>query len=325
MTGIYAIHNKVNDKYYIGQAKDIHQRWIQHRSRLKCNTHENCHLQAAYKKYGKESFEYFVLEECTVEQLNEREQYYIKQYDAYDNGYNLDKGGAGCPGYKHTDEEIAKMRQIQNPKAVLQMDMNLNIVNEWVSCSHAGKTLGFSARGIKAAADRKNRQKTIGGYYWIYKEEYENNVVDWDYYLNINESKPKRVSQYDLNMNLIKIWDSVYQAYIIGGYASSEVSSVCNHKKGKRTYRGCVWRFTDEYTEEEYQNDCSANFYKRPSVGAKKLYRYDFDLNLICIYDSLQDAVRKTGFSRCSIQSCLYGKSTKSHNSIWSYDNLISQ
>lgn len=325
MTGIYAICNTTSNKYYIGQAKDIHQRWIQHRSRLKCGTHENCHLQASYDKYGEDSFEYSVLEECSKDLLNDREQYYIEQYDSYGNGYNLDKGGAGCPGYKHTEEEILKMRMVQNPKVVLQLDMDLNIIEEWVSCSHAGKLLGLSARGIKAVCERMNHQKTIGGYYWIYKDEYDNHMVDWDYYLNINESKPKRVSQYDLNMNLIKIWDSTYQAYIVGGYTASEVSSVCNHKKGKRTYKGFVWRFTDEYTEEEYQNDCNTNFGKRPSVGAKKLYRYDLNLNLICVYDSLQDAVRKTGFSRASIQSCLYGKSQKSHNSIWSYDNLISQ
>ncbi len=325
MTGIYAIHNIINDKYYIGQAGNIEYRWMQHRSRLKCGTHENKHLLSAYNKYGKDAFQYSVVEECKKEELDDREKFYIQKYDSYEHGYNQDLGGSGCKGYKHTDEEILKMRMIQNPKAILQLDMDLNIVGEWVSCSHAGKTLGLSIRAIKAVCNRVNHQKTIGGFYWIYKEEYDNNTVDWDYYLNINTSKPKRISQYDLNMNLIKVWDSAYQAYITDGYSCSEISSVCNHKKGKKTYKGYVWRFTDEYTEEEYQNDCNTDFYKRPSVGAKKLYRYDLDLNLICIYDSLQDAVRKTGFSRSSIQSCLYGNSKKSHNSTWSYNNLISQ
>lgn len=323
MTGIYAIHNIINDKYYIGQAKDIHLRWIQHRSRLKCQTHENLHLQAAYNKYGKENFEYLVVEECEEVQLNDKEIRYIEEYDSYYNGYNQDKGGVGCTGYKHTEEEIAKMRLIQNPKSVLQIDMNLNIVAEWVSCSHAGKTLGLSTRGIKACCNRVNHQKTIGGFYWIYKDEYVNNTVDWDYYLNINESKPKRVSQYDLHMNLITIWDSSYKAQTLGGYAASEISAVCNHKK--RTYKQCIWRFTDEYTDEDYVKDCNTNFTKRPSVGARTVYRYDLNRSLLDIYESLADAVRKTGFSRSSIQDCLYGKTSQSHNSIWSYDNLISQ
>lgn len=324
MTGIYAIHNIINDKYYIGQTKNIKERWMQHRSRLKCGTHENSHLQASYNKHGECNFEYLVIEECQVEHLDGREMYYIEKYDSYNNGYNQDKGGAGCRGYKHTEEEILKMRKIQNPKAVLQLDLNLKIVNEWISCSHAGKTTGFSARGIKACCERINRQKTIGGFYWVYKEEYENNTVDWEYYLNIQEAKPKRVSQYDLNMNLVRIWDSVFQAQKIGGYTSSEISAVCNYKR-RKTHKGYIWRFTDSYTEEEYLKDCNTDFTKRPVVGAKILYQYDLDKNLIATYESVADAVRKTGFSKSSIQACLYGKREKSHGSIWLYDNLISQ
>lgn len=323
LTGIYIIKNIINEKVYIGQSLDIHNRWIQHRSRLKCGCHENKHLQSAYNLYGKDAFEYSIIEECRSDQLNGKEIYYIQKYNSYYNGYNQDFGGSGCNGYKHTEEEILKMRHIQNPKAVLQFDLDLNIVEEWISCSHAGKTLGLSTRGIKAVCNRQNRQKTIGGYYWIYKDEYENNTVDWDYYLNINESKPKRVSQYDLHMNLIKIWDSGYQAEVIGGYTSSEVSLVCNGKR--KTHKGYVWRFTDEYTEEDYAKDCNTDFKKTNMSWTKRVYRYDLNGNLLCVYESLADAVRKTGFSRASIQGCLYGKKEKSHNSIWTYSDLISQ
>lgn len=319
MIGIYMIRNKNNNKVYVGQTIDIDSRWMQHRSRLKSKTHENKHLQSAYDLYGKDAFEYILLEECNEEELDEKEIFYIQYYDSYNNGYNQDLGGKGCRGYKHTDEEILKMRYIQNPKAVLQLDMELNIINEWISCSHAGKTLGFSIRSIKACCNRENRQKTIGGYYWIYKYEYKNNTVDWDYYLNINESKPKRVSQFDLHMNLIKVWDSVYQSKVVGGYTASEVSAVCNHRK--KTHKGYVWRFTDEYTEEEYLKDCNTDFIKRPAIGAKPILRYDLNGNFVARYDSTADAVRKTGFSKSSIQSCLYGKQKNSHNSIWKYES----
>lgn len=319
MIGIYMIRNKINNKVYIGQTIDIDNRWMQHRSRLKCENHENKHLQAAYNLYGKDAFEYVLLEECNEDELDEKEIFYIQYYDSYNTGYNKDFGGQGCKGYKHSEEEILKMRYIQNPKAILQLDTDLNIVNEWISCSHAGKTLGFSARGIKACCNRINRQKTIGGFYWVYKEEYENNTIDWDYYLNINEARPKRVSQFDLHMNLVKIWNSVYQSKIVGGYDASEVSAVCNHRK--RTYKGFVWRFTDEYTEEEYLKDCNTDFTKRPPVGAKEIFRYDLDGNLLAKYESTIDAVRKTGFSKSSIQACLYGKQEFSHDSIWKYNN----
>jgi len=34
-----------------------------------------------------------VIEECPKEKLDEREIYWIKFYDSYNNGYNLTKGG----------------------------------------------------------------------------------------------------------------------------------------------------------------------------------------------------------------------------------------
>lgn len=319
MIGIYMIHNKINNKVYIGQTVDIDNRWMQHRSRLRCQNHENKHLQAAYNLYGEDAFEYVLLEECERNELNEKEIFYIQYYDSYKTGYNQDLGGQGCKGYKHSEDEILKMRQVQNPKAVLRLDSNLSIIDEWVSCSHAAKTLGFSARGIKACCNRENRQKTIGGFYWVYKEEYENNIIDWDYYLNINKSSAKRVSQFDMHMNLVKIWDSIYQSQVVGGYLTSEVSAVCNYRK--RSYQGFIWRFTDEYTDEEYEKDCNTDFIKRPAVGAKAIARYDLSGNLMAIYESTADAVRKTGFSKSSIQACLYGKQEFSHDSVWKYNN----
>lgn len=236
------ITNVVNDKHYIGQAKDIEYRWMRHRSALKCGTHHNKHLQSAYNSYGSENFEYTILEECSVCDLDQREQYYIELYDSYNTGYNLDVGGGGCKGYKHTDEEIYKMRLIQNPKAILQLDRQYNIINEWISCSQAGKTLGLSIRGIKAVCNRVNHQKTIGGYIWIYKEEYENGTVDWDYYMNNNKVEPKSVGQYDINGQLIKQYPSMYSVQA-DGYNLACVAKCC--KGEQQTHHGYQWHFIE--------------------------------------------------------------------------------
>lgn len=319
MTGIYGIYNKISNKYYIGQAGDIHNRWIQHRSRLKCNNHENSHLQDSYNLYGKEAFEYFIIEECNHELLDDREKYYIQQYDSYNNGYNQDKGGSGCCGYKHTEEEILKMRMIQNPKAVLQLDVNLNIVAEWISCSHAGKTLGFSTRQIKSCCNRANRQKTVKGFYFIYKEEYENGTVDWDYYLNIKAQKPKRVSQYDLQMNLIRVYESISSVCSENGYSVSAISSVCNYNS--KTYKGFIWRFTDDYTEEQYIIDCNTDYSYTKNKKKRPVSQYDLSGNLICTYESVSEAVRITGFSRGSIRECCDGDRPSAHGYIWRYND----
>lgn len=317
MTGIYAIHNIVSGEYYIGQAQDINDRWIKHRSRLKNNNHENSHLQNSYNKYGKDSFEYLIIEECEIDCLDEKEIMYIQKYDSYNNGYNQDLGGKGCRGYKHTEEEILKMRMVQNPKAVLQIDMDLNIVNRWCSASQAGKALNISIRGIKAVCERVNRQKTLGGYYWIYEDEHLNNTVDWDYYLNINYTKPKRVSQYDLNMKLVKVWASIYDIAKETGYSCSSISAACNYKM--KTLHNFIWRFTDEYNEEQLKKDMSVDFKKWDMKNKKKLGQFDLDGKLIEEFESITYASNITGITRKSIKDNLNGNVKKPKNYIWKY------
>lgn len=322
MTGIYAIHNTSTNKYYIGQARDIKHRWAQHKSRLKCGTHENKHLQASYDLYGADNFEYFVVEECSKQDMDTKEQVYICEYDSYYNGYNQDQGGAGCKGYKHTEEELMKMRLIQNPKAVLQLDMNLNIVAEWASCSHAGKTLGFSIRQIKACCNRENRQKTTRGFYFVYKEEYENNSIDWDYYLNIHEDRPIRVSQYDLNMRLVKIWDSVYQACKVNGYTHVQITRNCEFKS--KTAYNFIWRFTDMYTNEQYIKDCETIFEPTIDNTAVRISQYDLNMNLVKVWDSLNSIKKATGWSAGTIINSCERPNKTSHNFVWRYTDQYS-
>jgi hypothetical protein len=47
------------------------------------------------RKYGIDNFLFEVVEECSLEELNNREKYWIKYYDSHNplNGYNLTDGG----------------------------------------------------------------------------------------------------------------------------------------------------------------------------------------------------------------------------------------
>lgn len=94
--GIYKITNKINNKCYIGQSKNILKRW---KTEYKWY-HINKHLQSAFKKYGIENFDFEIIEECQPDLLNEREQFWITVYNSFDRnfGYNKTLGGAGTPG-----------------------------------------------------------------------------------------------------------------------------------------------------------------------------------------------------------------------------------
>ncbi len=238
-SGIYGIKNKVNNKIYVGQTYDFQYRWGKHKTALRTNTHSNRKLQFAWNKYGENNFEFFIIEECDLDVINEREIYWIEFYDSLNSGYNLCEGGDGIRGYKHTEEEIQKMIQIQHPRAVYALDREHNIVMEFPSASTAAKKLGTNARFIKSVANRVNRQKTALGYIWVYKDEYDSGIVDWDYYDNYNKVIPVSVKQFDFCGVFIQEFSSVYEA---AKSTSAETSSIWGsiNNPGK-TSIGCYW------------------------------------------------------------------------------------
>lgn len=90
MIGIYKITNKLTNKVYIGQSVHIEHRWKEHISRANSGSTK---LYKAFQLYGLENFSFEVLEECTAKDLDEKEKYWITQYDSFKNGYNSTMGG----------------------------------------------------------------------------------------------------------------------------------------------------------------------------------------------------------------------------------------
>ena len=52
-------------------------------------------LYSAMRKYGINHFHIEVIEECSSEEVSQRETYWIEYYDSYGNGYNATLGGDG--------------------------------------------------------------------------------------------------------------------------------------------------------------------------------------------------------------------------------------
>ena len=81
--GIYKITNKINNKIYIGQSINIQQRFYTHCSDA-LTKQDNNYFHNAIRKYGKENFYIEIIEECLEEELNNKEIYWIKYYNATD-------------------------------------------------------------------------------------------------------------------------------------------------------------------------------------------------------------------------------------------------
>jgi group I intron endonuclease len=114
-SGIYCIRNLVNNKIYIGKAKDIYNRIANHNYAIKIQdiTRINPYLLNSYIKYGKDNFEYIVVEYLPLDEnlLSERELYWIEKFEATnkEKGYNLRlDSSTGMITHKSTSEKISK-------------------------------------------------------------------------------------------------------------------------------------------------------------------------------------------------------------------------
>ena len=93
--GIYKIENKINGKIYIGQSVNIEKRWNRHKSASQnvLDHGYETHLYRSFRKYGIKSFDFTIIEKCSIQELNEKERYWIRQYNSFFGGYNLTLGG----------------------------------------------------------------------------------------------------------------------------------------------------------------------------------------------------------------------------------------
>lgn len=109
--GIYSFVNTLNNKRYIGSAKDLYIRLNEH---IK-NKKSNGALQKAFEKYGLENFKFCIYEYFTYESkvvshksLTDLETSYLERFHI-DTLYNYTTTAIGNTGYKHTDEAKSKM------------------------------------------------------------------------------------------------------------------------------------------------------------------------------------------------------------------------
>lgn len=144
--GIYKITNLVNGHVYIGQSVDIKRRWRNEKSAAfnEKSRSYNTILSKAFRKYcivNEDSvdfscFSFEILEECSVDVLNEREQYYISKYNSRIEGYNMTEGG------------FMPHVQLLTPEHVLQIIDCLRS-EPYKSSEQIGKEFGISGRMVR--------------------------------------------------------------------------------------------------------------------------------------------------------------------------------
>ncbi len=88
--GIYTITNTKTGKIYVGQSSNIENRWSMHKNQLNGRSHSNYKLLKDWCKYGPDTFVFEVVEEVFVEDINEKEEFWIDSFEGH--VYNLVRG-----------------------------------------------------------------------------------------------------------------------------------------------------------------------------------------------------------------------------------------
>lgn len=118
---IYKISNNINDKVYIGQTiRPIEDRFRRHINDA-INNNLDTHFARAIRKYGKENFFIEEIDSAgTQDELNLKEQYWIRYFDSINNGYNetdaLFKCGGNTYASKSKDELNIICEKLKNSK-----------------------------------------------------------------------------------------------------------------------------------------------------------------------------------------------------------------
>lgn len=272
---IYRIYNDINDKSYIGLTTNtVEARWKKHLSNSK---YVQYHLYKAMCLYGINHFFIETLEQVEDEKLSEREQYWIKYYDSFNNGYNETVGGEGNQVYSkekfynlwddgYSVGDIAKIvgcvsstvrealveyenysieKSIQrgrekNKKRVYQFDLTGKFIASFSSTKEAGKKTNTSSSSINSCCNGKYGFKTANNYLWLYEEDKDkiNEVVK----KLDNGRRQQKVAQLDKDGNVIAIFDSAKIA--AQSFGRPKDSHICDCCKGKRkTCFGYRWRY----------------------------------------------------------------------------------
>ncbi len=111
---VYKATNKNNGKFYIGRCVGpIKMREVKHWWYAN-NKQSNTPFPNALRKYGRDAFEWSIVEECSADNVGDRETYWITELSPQ---YNATLGGDGgrlgvtCP--KYVKEAISKANSKQ--------------------------------------------------------------------------------------------------------------------------------------------------------------------------------------------------------------------
>lgn len=188
---IYKITNKITGDFYIGQTIDFHERQLQHKREPQPKMREDV------EKYGWDAFKFEIVEECSREVLNDRENYYITKLNPAYNTIKIhnwthtpetcQKISLANMGHTHTIESCELMSEKrlgvtlsdEHKEKCRQKSLGNKSRSKAVVCVETGKVypnMKIAAADIRIDPSAisgviRGSNITAGGYHWRYADE----------------------------------------------------------------------------------------------------------------------------------------------------------
>ena len=166
---------------------------------------------------------------------------------------NKSKPGKDSPTYgrKVPKEELERRIKSQYVE-IVQLTKNGEFIKYWNGIKNAGIECGINISLITQCC--KGNKKIIGGYIWMYREEYDSlskeKLIDKIKNIKIHASCVK-VLQLSIDGEIIKIWNSAKEAEDFGKYRASAISNCCRGRN--KTHFGYEWMYYDDYVKKHTQ------------------------------------------------------------------------
>ena len=123
---------------------------------------------------------------------------------------------------------------------------------------------------------------------------------------DILKQNPKKVIQFDMQMNKIDEYLSIRDAARKTKIDRKNISSCC--KKNVISAGGFIWRYEDDLTVRT-----------RKYRKTKNVLQFEMDGTFIRLFESTKEAAEELGISQTGISSCCVGKYKHSNGFIWKY------
>lgn len=196
---------------------------------------------------------------------------------------------------------------------VICFDLSGKRLAEYYCINEAVKATGCCAEIIKQSC--QDHQIHNSTYQWRYWEEDPELQI-------ISPSMPytdkKQIKQYDLNGNLIKIWNSISEAANTLNIERTNIIGVC--KKRTKSAGGFIWQYIEDNSLVKYEK----NYNTKHIFKTRAVLQYDLNDNFIAEYPSIKEACaainkNKIYTSVSHISSCCRGRQKTAYGFKWKY------